>query len=214
MQIHYSKHCKFVNGFYNITINECFFVFRCIINIKKKTEKENDEKIAVVSSAEALEHLHWDYRFVARTIATMHEEDFVDESTGEVVSVQIKDNILFERGYELSSDDISQLLFHFQTGDIKEIHLSNQQRFAQVTGRGMTLWVVKANGVKNVKIMLDFRRFSMIFDLSQSSGNVSKWNSFVQSAQKIKSNKAVIDFFIKKWYNIIYRNKFTKEKIK
>lgn len=129
--------------------------------------KENNEKIAVVSSAEALEHLHWDYRFVARTIATMHEEDFVDESTGEVVSVQIKDNILFERGYELSSDDISQLLFHFQTGDIKEIHLSNQQRFAQVTGKGMTLWVVKANGVKNVKIMLKAKTASIAYDIAK-----------------------------------------------
>jgi len=36
--------------------------------------------------------------------------------------------------------------------------------------------------LKNVKIMLDFRRFSMIFDLSQSSGNVSERNYFVQSA--------------------------------
>ena len=94
-----------------------------------QTKKE--ENIAVVRNATALEHLDFNYRFVARTIATMHNEDFIDESTGEVVSVQIKDNILFERGYELSSDDISQLLFHFQTGDIKEIHLSNQQRFAQ-----------------------------------------------------------------------------------
>lgn len=130
-----------------------------------QTKKE--ENIAVVTSATALEHLDFSYRFVARTIATMHNEDFIDESTGEVVSAQIIGDILFERGHELSSDDISSLLFHFQTGDLKEVHLSNQQRCAQVAGKGMTLWVVKASGAKNVKIMLKAKTASIAYEVAK-----------------------------------------------
>ncbi|MBR3938708.1 MAG: hypothetical protein IKJ67_01865 [Bacteroidales bacterium] len=155
--------------------------------------KENNEKIAVVPSAEALEHLHWDYRFVARTIATMHEEDFVDESTGEVVSVQIKDNILFERGHELSQDDISLLLFHFQTGDLKEVHLSNQQRYAQVAGKGMTLWVVKASGVKNVKIMLKAKTASIAYEVAKDYIELNYKGTFVIQGIKTFADSIVLE---------------------
>lgn len=156
-----------------------------------QTKKEED--IAVVTSATALEHLDFSYRFVARTIATMHNEDFIDESTGEVVSTQIIGDILFERGHELSSDDISSLLFHFQTGDLKEVHLSNQQRYAQVAGKGMTLWVVKASGAKNVKIMLKAKTASIAYEVAKDYIELNYKGTFVIQGIKTFADSIVLE---------------------
>ena len=161
------------------------------MNKEQKTKREED--IAVVPSAEALEHLHWDYRFVARTIVTMHNEDFIDESTGEVVSTQIIGDILFERGHELSQDDISSLLFHFQTGDLKEVHLSNQQRYAQVAEKGMTLWVVKASGVKNVKIMLKAKTASIAYEVAKDYIELNYKGTFVIQGIKTFADSIVLE---------------------
>lgn len=156
-------------------------------------QTKREEDIAIVKSAKALEHLDFSYRFVARTIATMHNEDFIDESTGEVVSTQIIGDILFERGHELSSDDISSLLFHFQTGDLKEIHLSNQQRYAQVAGKGMTLWVVKASGAKNVKIMLKAKTASIAYEVAKDYIELNYKGTFVIQGIKTFADSIVLE---------------------
>ena len=97
------------------------------------------------------------------------------------------------QGYELSQDDISKLLFLFQTGDIKEIHLSNQQRYAQVAGKGMTLWVVKANGVKNVQIMLKAKTASIAYDVAKDYIELNYKGTFVIQGIKTFADSIVLE---------------------
>lgn len=56
-------------------------------------------------------------------------EDFVDEDTQEVVSVERTEK-LFERGTLIDQDVLAKINFYMQAGEIKEVEVSNQKRLA------------------------------------------------------------------------------------
>lgn len=56
-------------------------------------------------------------------------EDFLDEDSGEVVTIE-RTQKLFERGLLIDQELLTQISFHLQTGDIKEVEVSNQKRLA------------------------------------------------------------------------------------
>lgn len=88
-------------------------------------------------------------------------EDFVDEDTGDVVSIERKE-VLFERGTELKPDMVSQLLFYFQSGDVKEIELSNQRRGAYEATYGTRIYLAVAEiGMKKKKYKFIFSSCSI-----------------------------------------------------
>lgn len=54
-------------------------------------------------------------------------EDFMDEDTGEIVSVERTEYIL-DRGRILTDEDVATIQFHIQAGDIKDVLVTNQPR--------------------------------------------------------------------------------------
>lgn len=56
-------------------------------------------------------------------------EDFIDEDTKEVVSVERSER-LFERGTLIDQDVLAKINFYMQAGEIKEVEVSNQKRLA------------------------------------------------------------------------------------
>lgn len=56
-------------------------------------------------------------------------EDFLDEDTKEVVSVERSEK-LFERGTLIDQDVLAKINFYIQAGEIKEVEVSNQKRLA------------------------------------------------------------------------------------
>lgn len=56
-------------------------------------------------------------------------EDFMDEDTQEVVSVERTEK-LFERGTLIDQDVLAKINFYMQAGEIKEVEVSNQKRLA------------------------------------------------------------------------------------
>lgn len=56
-------------------------------------------------------------------------EDFLDEDTKEVVSVERSER-LFERGTLIDQDVLAKINFYMQAGEIKEVEVSNQKRLA------------------------------------------------------------------------------------
>lgn len=56
-------------------------------------------------------------------------EDFLDEDTQEVVSVERSER-LFERGTLIDQDVLAKINFYIQAGEIKEVEVSNQKRLA------------------------------------------------------------------------------------
>jgi len=68
-------------------------------------------------------------KFLAKRVLRTWTEDFVDEDTGDVCSIE-RNEILFERGTLIDQDLLAQIRFYMEAGDIKEVDVSNQKRMA------------------------------------------------------------------------------------
>lgn len=68
--------------------------------------------------------------YLAKRVLKTWTEDFVDEDTGRVVSIE-RNEVLFERGDLIDQDRLAQIRFYVEAGDIKEVEVSNQKRIAQ-----------------------------------------------------------------------------------
>lgn len=79
----------------------------------------------VVTRTSVLEEMAGKY-FAERVLRTW-DEDFVDEDTGNVVTIQ-RNEILFNRGIAIDNDVLTQVNFYLQSGDIKDVLVSNQKR--------------------------------------------------------------------------------------
>lgn len=69
-------------------------------------------------------------KYLAERVCKHWDEDFLDESTGEVVTIQ-RTEILFERGQMIDQDLVAKLRFSISAGEIKDILVSNQNRAAR-----------------------------------------------------------------------------------
>ena len=67
--------------------------------------------------------------YLAKRVLKTWTEDFVDESTGKVVSIE-RNEILFERGTLIDQDVLTQICFCMEADGIKEVEVSNQKRMA------------------------------------------------------------------------------------
>lgn len=67
--------------------------------------------------------------YLAKRVLKTWTEDFVDESTGKVVSIE-RNEVLFERGILIDQDVLTQIRFCMEADGIKEVEVSNQKRMA------------------------------------------------------------------------------------
>ena len=67
--------------------------------------------------------------YLAKRVLKTWTEDFVDESTGKVVSIECNE-VLFERGTLIDQDVLTQIRFCMEADGIKEVEVSNQKRMA------------------------------------------------------------------------------------
>lgn len=67
--------------------------------------------------------------YLAKRVLKTWKEDFVDESTGKVVSIE-RNEVLFERGTLIDQDVLTQIRFCMEADGIKEVEVSNQKRMA------------------------------------------------------------------------------------
>lgn len=119
-----------------------------------KTRRE--QRVVVVTDASHLSEIagfggDW---YTASRITRTYTEGFIDKGDGQVVSVQ-REEFILGKGHHLTSDDFSMLMFMFQSGDIKEMVLSDQQREGYVQELpGLGLWNVKAASLSSKLNML------------------------------------------------------------
>lgn len=69
-------------------------------------------------------------KYLAKRVLKTWTEDFVDEDTGQVVSIE-RNEVLFERGDLIDQDRLAQIRFSMEADGIKEVEVSNQKRIAQ-----------------------------------------------------------------------------------
>ncbi len=85
--------------------------------------KKNEERYTTSDPRKMLN------KFLAKRVLKTWMEDFVDEDTGEVVSIE-RNEILFERGTLIDQDTLARIRFCMEAGEIKEVEVSNQKRIA------------------------------------------------------------------------------------
>ena len=109
-------------------------------------------------------------KWIAKRVVRTWKEDFADEDTGEVVTID-RCEVLFERGTYISQETLAQIRFFMSEGSIKEVEVSNQNRqcvqlgntslspyLAQVEINEKKLkFLLHASGIQNVlEIVSDF----------------------------------------------------------
>jgi hypothetical protein len=92
------------------------------MEVVKKLETKFNE---VVIRTSVLAEMKGNY--TAERLLRTWDEDFVDEDTGNVVTIQ-RNEILFDRGVLIDNDVLTQINFYLQSGDIKDVLASNQKR--------------------------------------------------------------------------------------
>jgi hypothetical protein len=115
----------------------------------KPIENKSKEEIIVITKPEELS-LYSKYYLAERAIKGW-SEDFVDDDTGEVVTIQ-RSEVMFEKGTSVL-DTFDSISFHFTSGEIKELKLSNQQRLGtEVYDTTETFYaVIETNQAKKKK---------------------------------------------------------------
>ncbi len=105
-------------------------------------------------------------KYVAQTVSRKWNEDFVDEGTGEVVSIG-RSEWVASRGAWIDQDLLSKITFHLQAGDIQEVEVSNQKRDAYLSiSPYLSMWVVTAGiDSKNVKFLLYANSITMAIEI-------------------------------------------------
>lgn len=69
-------------------------------------------------------------KFTAEKLLRGWKEDFVDEDTGEVVSIE-RNEIVIDKGVLIDNEMLARINFHLQAGDIHSVVVSNQRRDAE-----------------------------------------------------------------------------------
>lgn len=105
-------------------------------------------------------------KYIGSKLARKWSEDFIDEDTGEVASLE-REEFIASRGTEIDPDVLSRIAFHLQAGDIKEVDVSSQKRDAiLVLATYLSMWVVTAKiDDKNVKFLLYANSVNMAIEI-------------------------------------------------
>lgn len=95
-----------------------------------------------------------EHPYIAENVLRKWTEDFIDEDSGEVQSVE-RNEVVARRG-DKADPNTPALKFHIDTGDVKEIVFTNVRRGASFAlGKRVSPYLVKINGFKQrLKILV------------------------------------------------------------
>lgn len=85
-------------------------------------------------------------RFLATDVKRSWNDDFLDESTGEVVSIE-RTEMVMRRGTLLTPDELSSLSFFLQAGEVQSVMVTNVKRpGVSIEMDRNTIWAVSVSG--------------------------------------------------------------------
>ncbi|CAA7196839.1 hypothetical protein [Chryseobacterium potabilaquae] len=107
--------------------------------MKEKLETKHQEKRFFTSQLEEMKDL-----YLAKRLLRTWNEDFVDEDSGEVVSIE-RNEVILDIGAHLDHHNLQIIDFHLSAGDINGVEVSNQKRDGIFTDEFLTsTWCVTA----------------------------------------------------------------------
>lgn len=95
-----------------------------------------EEKIIVTSELHEMAG-----KYFAENVKRGWKEDFVDQDTSEVVTINRYER-LFDKGKLIDNDALSSINFYLQSGDIKEVKVSEQSRAGELSNFGTSVFCV------------------------------------------------------------------------
>lgn len=174
-----------------------------------------EEKTFKTSELEAMKGM-----FTANRVCRSWNEDFADEDTGEIVSIERKE-IILDRGTLLDSDALQTINFHLSTGDLLEIEVTNQQRCGVFNENWQhSIWIATASiSGKKKNYFLYAKSVKMAFDIAIDFLEQSSLGSFgiagikeYDSAYMVPENEAAEEdmdnfeeFLDQEFYKIILK---------
>lgn len=91
---------------------------------KEKVETKKDEVRYFTSEPKKMLN-----KYFAADVVQKYTENFLDKGTGKTIPIE-RTQKLFDKGQFIDSDLLTQINFHLQAGDIREVEVSNQKRLA------------------------------------------------------------------------------------
>lgn len=139
-------------------------------------------------------------KFLASNVLKTWNEDFIDESTGEVVTIE-RNEILFERGSYIDNDLAQQINFSIQAEEIKDVEVSNQRRLATPNQRaGLYPFKVSARiGAKRHNFILQAQDATKAIEIATDYIELNFRNSFDITAIKLMDNVVILDNHLRKY---------------
>ncbi len=110
-----------------------------------KLQTKHNEVIIKTSTLEEIKD-----KYLAERLLRTWNEDFIDEDTGETVSIE-RNEIIFDKGTLILNDELSQINFYLQSGDIKKVAVSNQKRIGHSANGYTSVWSVTVRVYKKKK---------------------------------------------------------------
>ena len=138
-------------------------------------------------------------KFLASNVLKTWNEDFIDESTGEVVTIE-RNEILFERGSYIDDDLAQQINFSIQAEEIKDVEVSNQRRLATPNQRtGLYPFKVSARiGTKCHKFILQAQDATKAIEVATDYIELNFRNSFDITDIKLMDNVVILNDRLRK----------------
>ena len=140
---------------------------------KEKVETKKDEVRYFTSEPKKMLN-----KYFAADVVQKYTENFLDKDTGKIIPIE-RTQKLFDKGQFIDSDLLTQINFHLQAGDIREVEVSNQKRLAfERQNTRLHPWQAQAEiGGKKFKFLLYVSSMANVIEilndyieLSYSSG--------------------------------------------
>lgn len=96
-------------------------------------------------------------KLLAESVKRTWTEDFLDEDSGEITSVE-RAEVVVERGKRLTPDDVARITFYQQEGSVKDILITNQDRPASYNRNRHGYFEVLATAGRTKKRLLVYSK--------------------------------------------------------
>lgn len=84
-------------------------------------------------------------KITAECVCRKWNEDFTDTDTGEIVTVE-RNEVIVPNHKVLDQDDVQEIQFHMQSGDIKDVLVTNQMRIGDADTQFTRTYIVQVEG--------------------------------------------------------------------
>lgn len=160
---------------------------------EKKIQTKFNENIITTSNTDEMYG-----KYLVKPLFRKWPENFLDEDTGEVITVD-RSEMIFERGTYLQEDELAVINFHLQAGDLSEVTVSDQKRTGVLSnGWNVQPWCVTVQLTKKHKYLLlarnIFQALAIVEDYMELHCDIS---FSITSAKEFKNHIFIFDDTVK-----------------